>query len=64
VPKNSLSSLTERKSSQGKWKKSILRRKNNGSQGKIITGLSGKRHSVLIEKAKLLVSQEPTSRNP
>ena len=38
------------------WIKTILRRKNNGSYGQIVRGLTGAKHDTILEKAQAVSS--------
>jgi len=42
------------------WIKTILRRKNNGSYGQIIRGLTGVKHESMMEKVQAISSYRQT----
>lgn len=52
------SAFTERNHPHKKWVQTIIRRKNNGSQGQIMKGLTGAKHEKVLEKAKTAIEEE------
>jgi hypothetical protein len=52
------SAFSERNDPHKKWVQTIIRRKNNGSQGQIMKGLTGAKHEKVLEKAKTVIEEE------